>query len=198
MPNLIMNLEDLEKKLNTTFSDKDLLIRALTHRSYLNESKLKETLSNERLEFLGDAVLQCLSSDFLFSNYPDKKEGDLTAIRAAIVNTHSLAAESKKLGYGAYLRLSKGEEDSGGRDKEYILANTFESVLGAIYIDKGFEQCRMFLQTSLFYKVKDIVQNEDYRDKKSVFQETAQEKYLTTPNYEILKESATTETIRFW
>ncbi len=179
------NFEKLEKILNIKVKDKDLFLTAFTHRSYLNEHSTYELPSNERLEFLGDAVLQLLSSEHLFKNYPNP-EGDLTNFRAAIVCTESLALEAGRLGYGEFLLLSKGEEASGGRDREYILANTFESVLGAIFLQEGLEKCREFVEKELFYKVSGIIDNKSYKDAKSEFQEKAQEKLGVTPSYVVL------------
>lgn len=184
-----MDFEALGKILQTPLADqtaKSLLEIAFTHRSYLNEhhgyngNGLK---SNERLEFLGDAVLQLLSSEFLYKKFPDLPEGDLTNYRSAMVCTPSLASESKRLCYGAFLLLSKGEEATGGRDREYILANTFEAVLGALYTLNGLEFCRQFLERELLYKIDDIVRDEKYKDAKSKFQELAQEKLTFTPEY---------------
>lgn len=162
---------------------KQLLTTAFTHRSYLNEHHASALVSNERLEFLGDAVLQLVSSEFLYKKFPHLPEGDLTNYRSAMVCTPSLAFESKRLGYGAFLLLSKGEEATGGRNREYILANTFEAVLGALYTQNGLDFCRQFLERELLYKIDDIVRDEKYKDAKSKFQELAQEKLGFTPEY---------------
>jgi ribonuclease-3 len=180
------DLEKLEKILNVEIQSKQLFITAFTHRSYLNEHPKYKNPSNERLEFLGDAVLQLLSSDYLYEKYPKKPEGDLTNYRSSVVCTESLAEEAKRLGYGEFLLLSVGEESTGGREREYILANTFESVLGALYLENGLEFCRKFVEKELFYKVKELVKNEAYKDAKSKFQELAQEEYGITPNYEVV------------
>lgn len=182
------NTKKLEQIIGSKVeSNLDLYKRAFIHRSYLNETT--ENNSNERLEFLGDAVLQLLTSQFLFKTYTNDPEGILTAYRAALVNTVSLAEEAKRLGYGELLFMSKGEEATGGRDREYILANTFESLLGALYLDKGLEFCDKFLHENLFYKIDKIIKNEDYKDKKSLFQEVSQEKYSITPIYKVLSET---------
>jgi ribonuclease-3 len=175
----------LEKILNLRVKDIDLFTTAFTHRSYLNEHQSYELPSNERLEFLGDAVLQLLSSEHLYKNYPNP-EGDLTNFRAAIVCTESLATEAGRLEYGRFLLLSKGEEANGGRDREYILANTFEAVLGAMFLQEGLEKCREFVQKELLYKVDGIIDNKTYKDAKSEFQEKAQEKLGVTPSYVVL------------
>ncbi len=182
-----IDLEKLSQILKVDTKNKELFITAFTHRSFLNEHPGYPNPSNERLEFLGDAVLQLLSSEYLYHKYPEKPEGDLTNYRAAIVNTQSLAAESRRLGYGEFLLLSHGEEATGGRNREYILANTFEAVLGALYKEKGLDVCREFVVRELLYKMDDIVQNNAYKDAKSTFQEFSQEKYGITPVYEVLE-----------
>ena len=181
------DIEKLQETLKTKVTDKELFITAFTHRSYLNEHPEYKGQSNERLEFLGDAVLQLLSSEHLYDKYPTQPEGVLTNYRSAIVCTPSIAAEAKKLGFGAFLFLSNGEDTTGGRDREYILANTFEAVLGALYLEMGLESCREFVMRELFYKVNAIVENEDYKDAKSKFQESAQEKLGLTPVYQVME-----------
>ena len=179
--------KELAKKLGIQFNDISLLERALTHRSYLNENKDVDK-NNERLEFLGDAVLELITSEQLYEKYPNHPEGDLTSFRSAIVRTESLAQASRELNYGKYLRLAKGEEDSGGRDKDYILANTFEAVLGAIYIDQGYKECKKLVDRILISKIKNIVENRLDIDNKTKIQELAQAKYRETPTYEVLCE----------
>lgn len=181
-----MDVSKVEKKLGVAFVDKDFLIKALTHRSYLNEHK-DNLESNERLEFLGDSVLQFLTSEYLYKNFPSP-EGLLTSYRAAVVRTESLAEESIKLGIGEFLLLSKGEESTGGRERPYILANTFESLLGAIYLDQGIEKSRKFLEKTIFPKISPVIKENKYRDNKSSFQELAQERRNLTPVYKVLKE----------
>lgn len=180
---------ELEKRLGVTFDDKSLIKTALTHRSYINENKDYLLGHNERIEFLGDAVLELLVTEKLYAAYPDEPEGKLTSVRAAAVRTETLAEMSRKLGYGQYLLMSHGEEATGGRDREYILANTFEAVLGAIYLDKGIEVCREFLKKELFPIIPDIIKEELYIDNKSKFQEVAQEAEKETPHYELVEES---------
>lgn len=179
--------EDLAKELGVQFKDISLLKRALTHRSFLNENREVER-SNERLEFLGDAVLELIVSTYLYNEYPDRPEGDLTSFRSAIVRTESLAKASRELGYGKYLRMAKGEEESGGRDKDYILANTFEAILGAIYIDQGYEVCKTLVTKTLISKMDHIVEHRLDIDSKTKIQEVAQAKYSLTPTYKVLKE----------
>ncbi|MBP8960801.1 ribonuclease III [Patescibacteria group bacterium] len=177
--------KELEETLNIKIEDESLFLTAFTHRSYLNEHPNYQLPSNERLEFLGDAVLQLLSSEHLFKNYPNP-EGDLTNFRAAIVCTESLAKEAHRLGYGKFLLMSKGEEANGGREREYILANTFEAVLGAMFLQEGLDECKKFVEKELFYKVRDIINSKSYKDAKSEFQEKAQEKLGVTPSYVVL------------
>ncbi len=181
------NIEDLEKNLAIQFSNKDFLLTALTHRSFLNENR-EVPEHNERLEFLGDAVLELIVSDFLFKKYTDRAEGDLTSFRAALVRTDSLAQIAKELGLGEHMRLSRGEEDSGGREKDYLLANTFEAVLGAIYLDSGYESCVLFVQRALLPKIEDIVKHRLDIDNKTKIQELAQSMYKSTPTYEVTDE----------
>lgn len=176
----------LEKILNIKIKDFGLFQTAMTHRSYLNEHTNYEYPSNERLEFLGDAVLQLISSQYLYENYVSATEGELTNYRSAIVNTTSLASESLRLGFGKFLLLSRGEEASGGREREYILANTFEAVLGALYTAQGLEKCEEFVIKELLYKIEDIIKDKSYKDAKSVFQEMAQDKFGVTPVYKVL------------
>lgn len=172
--------------LKTELSDENLFKIAFTHRSYLNEHPEYKNESNERLEFLGDAVLQLLSSEYLYEHYKKSPEGDLTNFRSSVVCTPSIAAEARRLGYGNMLLLSNGEEATGGRDREYILANTFEAVLGALYIEEGLDVCREFVEKELLYKMEDVINKEEYKDAKSLFQESAQDRYGVTPLYKIL------------
>ena len=183
-----MDLNKLQQTIEIEFSTSELLENAFVHRSYLNEHQNFEMGSNERLEFLGDAVLELLTSEELYHKYPNRPEGDLTSFRAALVCTKSLASEAGRLNLGEYLYLSRGEEDSGGRHREYILANTFEALLGAIYLDSNLETCRQFLRKNIFYKIDGIVKNKKYRDPKSTFQEITQEELGITPVYRVLNE----------
>ena len=182
------NYSELEIKLGVKFNDLSLLEKAFTHRSYLNEHKGDGLENNERLEFLGDAVLELIISSDLYRNYPEKPEGELTNIRAAVVRTESLAEESRALGFGQYLKMSKGEEDSGGKDKDYLLANTFEAVLGAIYLDQGFSICITYLEKTLLHKVSTIVEKNLFIDPKTQAQELIQAQFKVTPLYEVVKE----------
>ncbi len=171
-----------------TFKDKKLFDNAFIHRSYLNENPKWKLGSNERLEFLGDAVLEFLTSEHLYKTYDEEPEGRLTAYRSSLVKTETLAALSKDLGFGNRLKLSKGEDDSGGRTSEYLLADTFEAFLGALYLDQGVPACREFLEETLFPKLDKIVETKAYKDYKSLLQEIAQEKQNFTPIYKVLDE----------
>jgi ribonuclease-3 len=182
------NYEEIEAKLGIVFKDKTLLDNALTHRSYLNEHREIALQNNERIEFLGDAVLELLISTYLYSKYPEKPEGELTNIRAAVVRTESLAEESRNLGLGEHLRMSKGEKESGGRDKDYLLANTFEAYIGAAYLDQGYEAAQKFITENLLPHTKEIVSKKLWRDAKSLIQEKSQEYLNVTPSYKVISE----------
>lgn len=183
------SLERLEKVLDVTFVDRAHLLTAITHRSYLNEHREATQEHNERYEFLGDAVLELVITDFLFNKYPEKPEGELTAIRAALVNTVSIAEVSTQLGVNDYLLLSKGEERDTGRARQYILANAFESLIGALYLDQGYDAAKEFIANNLFDRTEVIVQKRLWQDAKSRFQELAQEHVSVTPNYETLSQT---------
>lgn len=176
-----------QERLGVSFKNLDLLVEALTHRSYLNEHKAAGP-HNERLEFLGDAVLELATTDFLFKKFPLKPEGDLTAYRASLVNTFSLADSAKELGMSDMLLLSKGEAKDTGRARDIILANAFEAVLGALYLDQGYEAAEAFVARMLYPKIDDIIEKRAYQDAKSQFQEAAQEKRGITPSYRTLSE----------
>ncbi len=173
--------------LKRGFKNPDLLENAFVHRSYLNENPEFPFPSNERLEFLGDAVLEQIVSDFLYHHFPALPEGELTALRAALVRTESLAEEARRLNLGKELLLSKGEEASGGRDNPYLLANTFEALIGATYLDQGIEKTKDFVQKELLYKTEKSLKA-GTKDPKSKFQELTQAKFGTTPTYKVLKE----------
>lgn len=179
-----VDLKKLESMLGVKFADTNVLLSAITHRSYLNEHREATQEHNERLEFLGDAVLELVVTDFLFHKYPDKPEGDLTAIRAALVNTVSLSESSTKLGVNDFLLMSKGEAKDTGRARAYILANAFEALIGALYIDQGYEAAKQFIDANLFHKTEMIVEKRLWQDAKSRFQELSQEHHSVTPTYE--------------
>ena len=183
------SLARLEASIGVVFLEKEHLLTAITHRSYLNEHKEARQGHNERYEFLGDAILELVVTDFLFHKYPEKPEGELTAIRAALVNTNSLADAASKLQLSEYLLLSRGEERDTGRARQYILANTFESIIGAIYLDQGYTVAKEFVAAQLFDKTETIVAKRLWQDAKSRFQELAQEHASITPSYETLNQT---------
>lgn len=180
----------VEQIIGHTFKKKDILITALTHRSYANELKKQGfQYNNERLEFLGDAVLEIVVSDYLYRNYAELPEGIMTLVRAAVVKTTSLAEEVVKLKLGDFLILGHGEEKTGGRTKEYLLANLYESLVGAIYLDGGMKKAAAFIENTLFEKIKTTVAGKNYTDSKTRLQEIAQQHYKLTPTYTIIQES---------
>lgn len=179
---------EFEKKLSLVFSDKKLLKEAFTHRSYINENRQCGWPHNERLEFLGDAVLELVVTDYLYRKYPERTEGELTSYRAALVNTQSIAEGAVMWGMNDYLLLSKGEAKDVGKARQYILANTFEAVIGAIYLDMGYEAAQDFIAKSIFHKTDEMVRKELWKDAKSRFQERAQEVVNITPSYQIVHE----------
>ena len=189
-----LKIEDEEKLLKASdilavkFKNLNLLKIALTHRSYLNENKEAGLQHNERFEFLGDAVLELIVSKYLFDKYNNKNEGELTSFRSAVVRTESLYEEIKKMGINEYIYMSRGEEQTGGRKRPYILANTFEAIVGAIYLDQGLISCEKFLRKTIFYKIQNIVKNRLDIDSKSKLQEIAQDILKDTPVYKIIKE----------
>lgn len=176
------------KNFLTSFKNKLLLKQAFVHRSYLNESNEKIG-SNERLEFLGDAVLELIISDYIYHKFISFPEGKLTLIRSSIVRTETLARASTELSLGKLLILSKGEEENNGRENQSILANTYEAFLGALYIDQGWDSAKEFVQNTLIPYVPEIIESESYRDAKSQLQEIVQEKQKVTPTYKVVKES---------
>jgi ribonuclease III len=186
--NIETDLNALQAILGVNFKDTNLLLSAITHRSYLNEHRDSTWEHNERLEFLGDAVLELVVTDFLFSTYTDKPEGELTAIRAALVNTVSLSAASEQLGVNKYLLMSKGEAKDEGRARQYILANVFEACIGAIYLDQGYDIARNFIAGRLFGHTEEIIKKRLWQDAKSRFQELAQEHASITPTYETVSQ----------
>ncbi len=185
----MIDFTTFEERNGLNFKNKDLLKQAFIHRSYINENSGVGVSHNERLEFLGDAVLELVTTEELFRRYPDKSEGELTAIRAALVNTYSISEAAGRLGANDYLLLSKGEARDTGKAREYILANTYEAIIGAIYLDRGYEAAETFIEKSLFTKIEDIVSKKLWRDPKSLVQERAQEIFGVTPRYETLEES---------
>lgn len=179
----------LEEKIGVHFKQVRNIENVFVHRSYLNENKNFYLPSNEKLEFLGDSVLSLITSVYLYKNFPHLKEGDYTEIKAAIVRTESLAEASTHLGLGEYLLLSKGQSQEGGRSNRNILADCFEALIGAIFLDQGFDSAYQFVLRYLFdTKLQNIVQNQLYLSPKSHLQEYAQGKFKVTPNYTLIEQ----------
>ncbi len=172
-----------------SFNDAALLRQAFTHRSYLNEHRGEVEGHNERLEFLGDAVLELISTHFLYEKFPDQTEGDLTAYRAALVNFATCAEVAQKLGMNDYLLLSRGEERDSGRARQVLLANAFEALVGAIYLDQGYDAAKEFISKHLFPKIDEIIKKRLWQDAKSALQEKVQEHEGVTPYYSVIKET---------
>ena len=182
------SLEELESTIGIQFKDKSLLETVFIHRSYLNEHKNTNLEHNERLEFLGDAVLELAVTRYLYNNY-NRPEGELTNWRSALVKGESLSEEAKKLGMNGLIKTSRGEAKNVGKARDLILANAFEALIGAIYLDRGFEIAAKFIETFICYKLPNILEKGLYYDPKSKFQELSQEQFGVTPTYEVLSES---------
>ncbi len=182
------NIADLEKKIKIKFKNLDLLKTAVTHRSYLNEHRNYKLDHNERLEFLGDAVLELVVTDHLYDNYPNP-EGVLTNWRAALVNKDMLAKVSRGLGVENFLLMSRGEAKDTGRARDYLLANAMEAVIGAIYLDQGYGAAKKFIMENIVSGLEDVISSKLYIDPKSNFQEEAQARAGITPNYRVISES---------
>ena len=183
-----MDLSLFEQKTNLKFQNKELLRQAFTHRSYINEHKKTKLGHNERLEFLGDAVLELVVTDFLYDKYKEATEGDMTSYRSALVNAVTLSEVGEKLKMGDYLLLSKGESKDKGRARQFIIANTFEALVGAIFLDQGYDAAAKFIAENVFPLTEEIVGKKLWLDAKSHFQERAQEKEGETPEYRTLYE----------
>lgn len=180
-------IEDLAKIVEVKFKDINLLQQALTHRSYLNEHRDYKLDHNERLEFLGDAVLELVVTEYLYKNYKNP-EGELTSWRAALVNGENLAQISKKLGVEKFLLMSKGEAKDTGRARQYLLANAMEAIIGSIYLDQGYEKAEEFILKNVVVSLNEVLENKSYMDSKSYFQEKAQDVAKVTPMYKVLEE----------
>ncbi len=187
--NPTINLADFEKKVKITFKDKQLLKQAFTHRSYINENASTGLSHNERLEFLGDAVLELVVTDFLYKKYPTYTEGELTALRSALVNAVIISEIALQIGMNDYLLLSRGEAKDNGKARQYILANTYEAYVGALYLDQGYEVTDKFVHKYLLPKTDEIVNKKLWRDAKSLVQEKAQEFVSVTPAYKVISEA---------
>ena len=178
-----------EQGIGFTFKNEGLLRQAFTHRSYLNEHRDEEAEHNERLEFLGDAVLELVVTHFLYEKFPERPEGDLTAFRAALVNAVTLSEVASEIGMNDYLLLSRGEAKDTGRARGILLANAIEALIGAIYLDQGYEAAEMFIEKFLFPKMDEIMKKKLWRDPKSTLQEKAQEAEGATPYYAVVRET---------
>jgi ribonuclease-3 len=179
----------LEQKLKTTFANQELLKQAMVHRSYLNEHPDFHLDNNERLEFLGDAVLELVVTEYLYNHYPNS-EGELTNWRASLVNSKMLATLAQRLDFGEYLYLSRGEsKDTNGKARQYIMANAFEAAVGAMYLDSGWDTVKRFIGDNVLTELPHIIEHKLYMDPKSRFQEAAQDKYGITPSYKVLSET---------
>lgn len=185
----MINFADFEKKIKVVFKDKDILRQAFTHRSYINENPGEKISHNERLEFLGDAVLELIVTDFLYKKYPQYTEGELTALRSALVNAVIISEIAGDIGMNDFLLLSKGEAKDNGKARQYILANTYEALVGAMYLDQGYDTVDKFITETLLPKTDEIVNKKLWRDAKSLVQEKAQEFVSFTPAYKVLHES---------
>jgi ribonuclease-3 len=185
---LVTPYQDFAREhLGFEFSDIQLLITALTHRSYVNEHKKSVSEHNERLEFLGDAVLELVVTDYLFRNYTEQ-EGILTSWRAALVRTESIGAAGDKLGYEPLVRMSRGEKQGSDRARQQILANAFEAVIGAIYLERGYDDAAAFIHTHITSKLESILTAGTWRDAKSHLQEVSQHMDGQTPQYRVMEE----------
>lgn len=177
-----------ERAINISFNEPELLRQAFTHRSYLNEHRGEVSGHNERLEFLGDAVLELVITHFLYKQFPEKPEGELTAYRAALVNATTCAEVANDIGMNEYLLLSRGEAKDTGRARGVLLANALEALVGAIYLDQGYDAAERFIKERLAPKLDDILKQRLWQDPKSALQEKAQEEEGVTPSYAVLKE----------
>lgn len=180
------DLTELESIIEYTFNNKNYLRLALTHSSYANEKHMANTAYNERIEFLGDAVLELVSSDYLYNNYPDMMEGDMTKLRAKLVCEESLAASAREINLGSFLMLGKGEEVTGGRTRDSILSDAFEALIGAIYQDSGISNAREFV---IKYVLNDIDNKTLFIDSKTTLQEIAQSKFKQPVTYKVINET---------
>lgn len=185
----MIDFEEFEKKIKISFKDKNILKQAFIHRSYINENSGTGLSHNERLEFLGDAVLELIVTDFLYKKYQNHNEGELTALRSSLVNATIISDVASKVGMNDFLLLSKGESKDNGKARQYILANTFEALIGAIYLDQGYDKADFFVRETLLPRIEEIVAKKLWRDAKSLVQEKAQEFVGVTPSYKVLHES---------
>ncbi len=183
------NFSDFEKNIGVAFKNKNLLKEALTHRSYLNEHSDWPVFHNERLEYLGDAVLELVTTEYLFNFYPNHQEGELTSLRAALVNYQMMGKVAREISLEKFLFLSRGEAKDEGKAREVILANALESLIGALYLDHGYEVTKNFIERFVIQHLREVVDQKLYRDPKSLFQEIVQEKKKVTPTYKVIRET---------
>lgn len=191
------NSADFAKHIGLKFKDENFLLEALTHRSYLNENPRWHLPHNERLEFLGDAVLELVVSEDLFKKFPNYPEGQMTVLRAALVNYQNLAKVSENIGLDDFVLMSRGERRDTGKAREVILANAIEAVIGAIYLDQGMKAVEKFIEEFVMPGLPEIMKTRSYKDAKSELQEIIQEKMRVTPNYKVLDESGPAHKRRF-
>lgn len=182
------DIKEFAQKIGIEFSNPDTLVQAFVHRSYLNENPKFRLSHNERLEFLGDAVLELAVTEELYAKYPEKPEGELTSFRAALVNAKMLSEIAERLGMNDYLLMSRGEAKDTGRARQVLLANAMEAVIGAIYLDKGYGAAKDFIATYILVHLPEVIERRLFKDPKSLFQEIAQDKIGITPSYRVLKE----------
>ena len=182
-------MEKLEEILGFKFNNKELLKEALTHRSYVNEHPNWSVPNNERLEYLGDAVLELAVTEYLYAKYPEYREGKMTSLRAALVNHIILSKIAKDILLQKFVLLSRGEAKDTGRARDVILANAIEALLGAVYLDRGYEVVRGLIKKFVLTKLPEVVEKGLERDSKSVLQEIVQEKMKLTPSYRVLEEN---------
>lgn len=185
---MVFQSQNCQSRVGVDFRNQDLLKQAFIHRSYINENPSESLSHNERLEFLGDAVLELIVTDYLYHKFPDKAEGELTGLRSALVNTNTISEAASRIGMNEFLLLSRGEAKDTGRARQYILANTFEALVGAIYLDQGYEQARLFVEKHIFPLTEKVISKHLWVDAKSYFQEKAQETRGVTPTYGVLSE----------
>ena len=183
-----MDYSKLENKININFKNRDLLQIALTHRSYLNENRSYALPHNERLEFLGDAVLEVITTEYLYRNF-ENPEGELTNLRSSLVNYRLLSEIAREIGLEDFILLSRGETKDTGRARQVILANAIEALIGAIYLDQGLDKAKDFIDAFILVKLPAILKEQAYLDPKSSLQEIVQEKMSITPNYKVISES---------
>ena len=182
------NIKLFESKIGVRFKNPDLLLQALTHRSYLNENPDSRVGHNERLEFLGDAVLELVVTEELYARFPERPEGELTSFRAALVNAKMLGDVAADINLNEFLLLSRGEAKDTGRARQYILANAMEALIGAMYLDGGYTIVRDFIHRAVLSRLDEVLDKKLYKDPKSLFQEYAQERVGITPTYEVVRE----------